>query len=368
MPRPRCRSGAQRRRLPGTVPPLPGRETSCSAVSARSARSLPLASSRAPLPRRRTPPVRNRHRHSAGCSRSFRPSPTRPSRSSPPWRRPCSSRAARTRTTPTSRAGSRTSGSSSTTTSRATSCPRRPAPVDPTTIPNRARPSSTSDSLYGGGPEASPELYDGAKLRLVPTARRERVPGLRRPAPARRQRHHRRRPQRREPHHPAAARRLRALPQPAVDQGLLVPRGTAPDAPALPVPRPQRLPAGGRRPRSHAPDRPDEPAADAGRVLGRGLPLRPLGGARRLRAQRADRTTTRSPSSASRSRRGPWPAGGRSPRASASTGRTSSTSKGPSTTSATSHGCSTRRSRNPSSSCRSRAPRRRARTCSPSAP
>ncbi len=115
------------------------------------------------------PPARRRHPRSAGCSRSFRPSPTRPSRSSPRWRRRCSSSPGRRATTPTSRAASRTSGSSSTTTSPATSYRPRRLRSTPTTIPNKRTPELDLDSLYGAGPEGSPELYDGAKLKLTLT-------------------------------------------------------------------------------------------------------------------------------------------------------------------------------------------------------
>jgi hypothetical protein len=47
--------------------------------------------------------------------------------------------------------------------------PTPTATVDPTTIPNKRTPELDLDSLYGAGPEGSPELYYGAKLRLALT-------------------------------------------------------------------------------------------------------------------------------------------------------------------------------------------------------
>ncbi len=44
-------------------------------------------------------------------------------------------------------------------------------PVDPSTLTNFRTPVLDLDSVYGGGPDESPELYDGDKFRLSPSGR-----------------------------------------------------------------------------------------------------------------------------------------------------------------------------------------------------
>ena len=91
-------------------------------------------------------------------------------------------------------------------------------PVDPRTLPNARTPAFDLDSVYGGGPAGSPQLYAADRMHLLlgapahGNAQRPRVRGHaagpgERPGPVRRP------PRRREPHRRGPAHDHAALPQ-----------------------------------------------------------------------------------------------------------------------------------------------------------
>ena len=166
-----------------------------------------------------------------------------------------------------------------------------------------ARRAWTSTRIYGSGPADQPFLYewtDPPRARAVQARGRDRRPAAQRAGP----RADRRSAQRREPHPRAAAPAVHPLPQ----QGRrprprahgsggrgAARRGAADRALALPVDRRARLPAAHRRPgdgglgarAGRAQVLPGGGrAVHPGRVLGRGVPVRPQHGAQRLQAQR----------------------------------------------------------------------------------
>ena len=164
------------------------------------------------------------------------------------------------------------------------------APRRPAALVNLRTPRLDLDSLYGGGPDAAALPLRPRRARAA--AARPRAPPLDLPRNDAGGRADRRPAQRRERDRLAAAPAVRALPQPRSPDERRQLREGAPARPApLPLDRARRVPAGGpRRPRSTGPREHftfDGRAVHPGRVLRRGVPLRPLDGAPRLRDQAA---------------------------------------------------------------------------------